>query len=383
MRATTAVLICVLVSVLWFIPTGVARGEPCEIDNAVMWMRTADEESLHQSDPRYYTNVRDRFSDWLDVYDYPFVFRQLEQELEEWMLTNGPDGPHENLLHALRLLNGGLADSDYGQWLAELSPQSDEELKEAAQQFADELIEDYGTGQFQFKSLDTDCGWFPAEYGVTCSEIENMEDCLRAEDFLYRYHTIQQLVNAFKKAAVLETVEGIRMAASRWEHFLADGKTMYPWEAGLNAWWVGGGTTQYPPMHQWVLLHPQISVSLSTESLADVTARDAFCVEVLGHIWYQWHDESQPQDGIGWWGISAIAVFRDDMRPGAGLALEYGRMMTLGVAWHDDDEDNDWFDNAPYFVMSVDLLSFTQEKAQQYREFSATAQRELSGMAGW
>jgi hypothetical protein len=57
--------------------------------------------------------------------------------------------------------------------------------------------------------------------------------------------------------------------------------------------------------------------------------------------------------------------------------------MTLGIAWHDDDEDDDWFDSAPYIVLSVDLLSFTQERAQQFKQFSAQAKNELSAIAGW
>ena len=135
-------------------------------------------------------------------------------------------------------------------------------------------------------------------------------------------------------------------------------------------------------MHQWILLHPQVCVSVSTRSFGDLTARDAFLVEAFGHLWYSWQDENRPEDGLRWWGLTAVAVFREDVRPGAGIALEYGRTMTLGVTWHDDDEDDDWFDDEPYVVMSVDLLSFVQEKASQYRSLRKQAQDRFDGMVG-
>jgi hypothetical protein len=383
MGAIKMVLGCVLAVVIWPTSLSAAMPDPCEINRATMWMADADNLERHGSDQRHYSNVKIRYQDALDVYDYGAVFRGLQDELVEWMTVNGSDKPHENLLHALQILNTGFAELDYGAWLAEAAPQNEEELKEAASRFVDKFISECGTGHFDLKTTEIDCGWFPVEYGVTCAEVQGMADCRSAEDFLYRVHAIRHLILDFKKDAVLATIRGIRLAADRWEHFLTDGKTMYPWEAGLNAWWVGGGTTQRPPLHQWILLHPQLAASVSSESFSDLRARDAFCVEVLGHLWYGWHDECRPEEGLGWWGLTAVAMFRDDMRPGVGFALEYGRTLTLGVAWHDDDEDDDWFDNAPYVVMSVDLLSFTRETATQYGRFTSEAENRLQAISGW
>ncbi|MCK4510790.1 hypothetical protein KAW64_03575 [bacterium] len=381
MRTTTGLLVCVLCTASLLVGTSAVRAAPCGRIDAEDWMETVDEKPETS-----FKEISKPYREALEVYDYPSVFGQVQEDLEDWIGANGSDTPHDNLLHALELLNDSFAESDYAdyqEWLAEQPLRSRKELKTEAQRLLDRFLEEYSTGEFQFMTGEPESGWFQSEYFVSCEEINAMEDCSRAEDFLMRAHTVEQLMLAFKLDAVEQAVHGIRTAAARWEHFLDDGKTMYPWEAGLNAWLVGGGDVQNPPMHQWILVHPQICASISSELLEEVTARDAFCVEMLGHIWYSWQDDFRPAEGLDWWGVSAIAVFRDDMRPGAGLAIEYGKMMTLGVAWHDENEDDDWFNDAPYLVLSIDLLSFTQEKAGQYREFRREAHRRISDVAGW
>lgn len=367
MRLKASVLVCVLAVAMCFLLSGVVHSTPCERTDPQEWEPS-------DSDPRSYAATVERFQSELEAYGYASVFRQLQSDLEIWIYENGTDDPHTHLLEAFRTLNTRFA--DYERRLAELVSEGDEDLDAAAGQFLDE----HATGLFQ--RMDTPCGWFSGTHNVRCGTIRQAVDCAQAEDFLYRTDTVERLIGDFRSAALAETVRGIRLAAARWERFLDDGKTMYPWEAGLNALLVKSGSVQEPPMHQWVFLHPQVCASLSTSSLSDLTARDAFCVEALGHLWYTWRDEACPERGMRWWGICALAVFRDDMRPGAGLALEFGKTMTLGVVWHDDDEDDDWFDNDPYFVMSVDLLSFARQEVSRYASLRDEARGRLDALTG-
>jgi len=379
MRAVTGWLACVLAAVFLCGPLEVARAQECEPGDPQDWMH-----SPQPKDDRSYASARERFADELEHYRYAEVFRALEQDLRVWMLEHGDDEPHLKLLHMFGVLNGEF--SHYEEELARLAGRSDATDRALGKQATNEFLKTYRTGLFQFVEAYPRCGWFSAGYTVSCDELDAVgrSDPCSVEDFLFRATTVDSLLWEFttRDSALAQTVQGIRLAADRWENFLSGGKTMYPWEAGLNAWWIGGGSPQEPPMHQWILLHPQVCVSVSTRSFGDLTARDAFLVEAFGHLWYSWQDENRPEDSLRWWGLTAVAVFREDVRPGAGIALEYGRTMTLGVTWHDDDEDDDWFDDEPYVVMSVDLLSFVQEKASQYRSLRKQAQDRFDGMVG-
>ena len=58
----------------------------------------------------------------------------------------------------------------------------------------------------------------------------------------------------------------------------------------------------------------------------------------------------------------------NDLRPGIGLVGHYGKLVTLGVLWHDRDENNNWFDQAPYLVLGIDLFRLVEDRAPAYQE---------------
>jgi hypothetical protein len=111
---------------------------------------------------------------------------------------------------------------------------------------------------------------------------------------------------------------------------------------------------------------------MTTDDIQELRAKQALAIEALGLIWYRWKNASAPAEGLSWWGLSAIASVRDDMRPGVGLLLHYGRMVTLGVSWHDDDRDDEWLDRPPYVIASFDLFQLAKATAPEYRRKLAT-----------
>lgn len=318
-------------------------------------------------DPRSYAAVSERFAEELEAYDYARVFRQLECDLREWMGGGPSDTVHQHLLGAFEILNGRFV--DYDKLFRELVLDRGKSPDDAVEAF----MEVHPTGYFNPLGWK----WFKPPNTVSYADVGQMEDTASAEDFLYRQDTAKKLLSRFSESIRNENFRGIHLAARRWEHFLDDGKMMYPWEVILNGMLIRGYDIETPPTHQWILLHPQVCASLSSDSWSELKAKDALCVQALGHMWYSWKDDDHPENGMRWLGASAIAVLRDDAGPALGVALEFGRSATIGAAWYDSDGDDDWFDDEPSVVLSVDLLSFAQEEMSAYRSTANEAIERL------
>jgi hypothetical protein len=337
-----------------------AVGEPIDPDK---WKPSAEDE-------RSYAAVSERFADEVEAYDYARIFRQLEYDLRKWMESGPSDTVHQHLLDAFEILNARFV--DYDKLLKELVLERGKSPDEAVEAF----MEVHPTGYFN----PVGWKWFKPPNTVSYEDVGKMDDTASAEDFLYRVTTVQSLLARFSEDIRNENFRGIHLAARRWEHYLDDGKMMYPWEVIVNGMLIRGYDIETPPMHQWILLHPQVCASLSSDSWSELKAKDAMCVQALGHMWYSWKDDDHPENGMRWLGASAIAVLRDDAGPGLGAALEFGRAATIGAAWYDSDGDNDWFDDEPSVILSIDLLSFAREEMNAYRSTANEAIERLGAL---
>ncbi len=148
-------------------------------------------------------------------------------------------------------------------------------------------------------------------------------------------------------------------ANNKWDNYLANGYSQYPWEALLNGW-VMNFHAFNPPDKQVILAHPSLAVEASTLSFDEMTAKEVLNVELLGFLWYF------GQNNEHYTGLSLSAVLRDDLRPGFGPVLHWRRNISLGLAWHDVD-GNDKFDEDPYVFMSVDAFRFMQSEGPKFR----------------
>ena len=67
---------------------------------------------------------------------------------------------------------------------------------------------------------------------------------------------------------------------------------------------------------------------------------------MLGHLWYV---GPQLED---YWGFSAVVNLRDDMDPGYGGLVRFGRGLNLGAVWRSEAD-------APFLFFSFDVYSLT------------------------
>ena len=305
-------------------------------------------------DPRAYEQVTQRFQQPLADQAYPTVFLQLQRDLEGTRALSPQDKAYKSLLQALTTLNERFATFD-----TELA-------KTDSDKAVDEFLQRIPTGLFQFPCPDSRC-FLGQPIEVSYDQLEALPD-EKAKDFLYRIETINRLLTDFKSPALKATLKGIRDAAKRWELFIREGRSQYPWEAAFNGYVIGAQDIQSPPSHQWVLFHPELGVEISTNAIKDLRAKESLLIDVVGHTWYRWRDANEPSKGLDYWGIAAVTAFRSDLRPGIGVMAHYGRFINVGVVWHDSNGDSKWFNEPPFFVMGIDLFRFAEYKAPQYQK---------------
>src|SRR6476661_579507 len=276
-------------------------------------------------DTRAYEQLQGRFADQLTSNRYADIFLALQHDAENSTLWSHDERAYTSLLQALATLNERFANFD--QALANVDD------KQAFEKF----LTNYPTGLFQCGNRTYFSG-LPIQ--VTFDELEALkgdraED--RAKDFLFRAQTVDRLLNQMKKSSREATIQGIRNAAMRWELFLKEGRSQYPWEAFINGLdpTIRPENIKFPPSRQWIVLHPELAVELSTHSFKDIRAKQSLLVDVVGHTFYWWSNRDDPSQGLSYAGITAVASFRDDMRPGIGVMAHYGRYVNGGVVWRD------------------------------------------------
>ncbi|WP_447977942.1 hypothetical protein [Candidatus Nitrospira bockiana] len=305
-------------------------------------------------DPRAYEQVRQRFQQPLANQEYPTVFAHLQRELEEASVWSPQEVAFRHLLQAFTTLNERFATFDTDLATVDLDKAVDEFLRRVP------------TGLFQFPCPDSRC-FKGLAIEVTYDQLEALPD-EKAADFLYRLETVNRLLADFKAPALKSTLKAIRDAAKRWELFLREGRSQYPWEAAVNGWAIGAEDIQFPPSRQWILLHPELGVEISTHAVKDLQAKQSLLIDIVGHTWYRWRDSSDPSKGLDYWGLAAVASLRDDMRPGIGVTAHYGRFIHVGVVWRDENRDGRLFNQSPFFVMGIDLFRFAEYKVPQYKK---------------
>ena len=305
------------------------------------------------ADARSYESVTQRFGDLLQVYDYPAVFRALQRNAETSLDWSGDEPAHRHLLQALEVLNGRF--TTFSQY---------RDAGSGGAPDLDRLLDDVPTGLFQ--CLNEVC-FSGTPFQVTYDDLAALPEP-QGKDFLYRVDTIHRLLWELKKPAIRASVQGIRKARQRWDLFVEQGMAQYPWEAVGNNLVAPEGSIEFPPDRQWIFLHPQLGVEMSTDGLKNLRVKESLLVEVVGHAWYRWQKDDDPGAGLRWWGVSGAVSLRDDLRPGIGLVGHYGKLVTLGVLWHDRDEDDNWFDQAPFLVFGIDLFRLVEDRAPTYQE---------------
>ena len=302
-----------------------------------------------ESDQRAYQRVKERFTSELAFYDYPAVFRGLQKDLESSSRWTKTEPVYQKLDKAFSVLN-------------ERFTRFDHDLKTAENREA--FLKSYETGLFQRLDFDYFEG---KDFAVSSDDLQKLPQN-QFEDFLYRAEIANCLLTDLKRPLLKENVQAIRNAERRWDLFMKDGMSQYPWEAAVNGWIIGGGSIEYPPTRQWIVAHPELGVEVSTHKFADMTAKEALLIEALGHVWYRWKDKNDPAEGLRWWGISAAATLRDDMGPGLGLVVHYGRLITAGITWHREVGQGGWFEKSPYVVFGIDLFRFAEDRVPRYQQ---------------
>lgn len=289
---------------------------------------------------------------------YADIFLALQRDLEQSTLWAHEEKPYKNLLDALRILNGRFEHFDQ-----DLAKVEDTRTFET-------FLNTYKTGLFQCGNRTYFAGQ-PIE--LTFDELETLpgENAqTKATDFLFRVQTVDRLLNHMKESSLQATVQGIRNAATRWELFLKEGRSQYPWEAFINGIdpAIRPENIKFPPSRQWIVLHPELAVELSTNALKDIKAKQSFLVDVVGHTFYWWKNADNPAEGLHYAGITAVASFRDDLRPGIGVMAHYGRYLNVGAIWHDQNNDGRMFNQSPFFVIGIDLFRFAEYKYPEYKK---------------
>ncbi len=109
-------------------------------------------------------------------------------------------------------------------------------------------------------------------------------------------------------------------------------------------------------------------MELSTHAFKDIKAKQSLLVDVVGQTFYWWSNRDDPSQGLSYAGITAVASFRDDMRPGIGVMAHYGRYVNGGVVWRDSNNSGHMFNQSPFFVIGIDLFRFAEYKYPAYKK---------------
>ncbi|MCC6409227.1 MAG: hypothetical protein IT453_18860 [Planctomycetes bacterium] len=156
-----------------------------------------------------------------------------------------------------------------------------------------------------------------------------------------------------------EQIGMVTDAKAHWDAYLDRGYSQYPWEEWLNGFEVDADSLE-PPRWQWIALHPSAAIELDVSGVDDLRISEALNLELVGRIRYD-------SDFEDFHGASLSLLVRDDIGPGLGAVVHLNRSFNLGVAWHDADEDDDWFDEPPFVFCSLDLFRLVESRSKNLR----------------
>ena len=219
------------------------------------------------------------------------------------------------------------------------------------------FIESYATGIFQ---MDVSSG-FVVFFSGTNDEIklipENLNE-LQAKKVRDTLQTINAFLHKIKKKEREKLIKSIKRAHERWKNFIFDGFSQYPWEALLNGYFTSFDI-QYPPKVQYIVLHPELSFELKTDNLQ--AKLEVLTVEVLGLLRYK-------NNWKNFFGVSFIVNMREDLGAGIGGMIHYN-MYSLGIVWHDVDDDGNRFNDPPFITVGLDLYKLFEDKNSNLNKF--------------
>lgn len=296
-----------------------------------------------------YAAVTKRHADLVATWGYETLFTELGNELEASPRWRPGDRIRDNLLAALGEMASRFAGVD-----AKLAAAN--ETEKAA--IIDHHLATRPTGLFQHVNET----WFSGRpFEITDEQVEALPFA-QFDDFMHRVNTAERLLREMARPNRDAAVAAINAAAERWRQYVFDGRSQYPWEMALN-----GVTTaarsdiQNPPRRQWILFHPEVGVELGTggTGAANLTAKQSVLIQALGHVWYRWPESTTAE--LGWWGISASASIREELRPGVGFTVHYGKVVNVGLLWRDLDRDGS-LDRTPYVHTGVDLFRLAKKR---------------------
>jgi hypothetical protein len=143
------------------------------------------------------------------------------------------------------------------------------------------------------------------------------------------------------------TVANLDALASRWDHFVGEGLSQFPWELALNSALYNPATYE-PPGRQWILLHPSLGAEVAGRDVKSLQRVDALVVEALGAVWYN-------ADRTRYAGASAVTTLASGANASLGVYTHlWWPQLMAGYVWRSDPVAN----RQQSFVMSLDLYKF-------------------------
>ncbi len=301
---------------------------------------------IDKDDSRYITGVKEKFKNQIEVFAWGEVFKSLAYDF-----LSSKVGWDDNL-HIKQKFQNEL-DSLVNDYTVAVEWAGIEDKENV-----DKILQKFRSGRFQG---DVSLGII-IYFSGTDNEIELIPEVVDEEqaiDLRYRAETINKLLNEFKKPVREMNLKAIAKAESRWKNYINNGFSQYPWESFINGY-ITSFDIQNPPGHQWVIFHHELGVELSTKKIKQMKAKEVLTIEMLGWIDYY---------GDYWenfWGFSGIVTLRDDVGIGIGGIIHFGPTFNLGLTWHDINDDDNFFNDNPFLMLSIDILSYMNLTIPKY-----------------
>ncbi len=179
-------------------------------------------------------------------------------------------------------------------------------------------------------------------------------------DLRLRAESVRAVLQDFVQPVQTRAFDLIKQADRRWKNYLENGYSQYPWESLVNGkLWKFSAFD--PPDRQLIFLHPTVGVEMSTVSLKKLVADEVINVELLGYVAYYGDDHENFLGG------SIAASLRDRVKPGIGVVFHWNRSVSVGVSWHDLDDDGNPFNDNPFVYLSFDLFRYVQSEGPRFK----------------
>jgi hypothetical protein len=175
--------------------------------------------------------------------------------------------------------------------------------------------------------------------------------------------TIRRLLTVFDAGRRDRTVSTLEALAERWDNYIKNSYSQFPWELALNGRALSRSDYE-PPEHQWIVAHPSIGVEANGTVLKELRRVDVAVLEALGLIFFYNHDRTR------YLGISGVASFAGNRNVAVG---PYGHLWfpqaKLGYLWRSDPDRR----RRGSMLVSVDLYDFFDGIPERVREAKAGA----------